>query len=174
MSERYRAGFERIVGDTPEPPKWEQVSAASVQPAGGLVTSTPTRRALVAFAAAVATLVMSGAVVVSVRGGSAPVVGPTVDYTRLSWSNVVELRCLGMQISDNGGFDQATIEIWGPNAQGLLRVDATAPDGWVERLVLERTPIGTPAAESGRIAIGSISTPCSVMQAAWKAQAASG
>jgi len=40
-----------------------------------------------------------------------------------------------MEKVDNGGFGVATIDIWGPDADGLVRIDATAPDGTVERIV---------------------------------------
>lgn len=56
----------------------------------------------------------------------------------------MEMSCQGMDIEDNGGFDSATIEMWGPTSDNLYRLDATAPDGTVERQILETDADGRP------------------------------
>lgn len=135
MDDRYREGFERLLSDMDEPPSWEQVSTRH-----GAPTPVPSRGRglLVAAAAFTVTIVAVGAVVLALAGGSEPVAGPasaTVHHIEISWSQRVDLRCGDMDAVDNGGFGQAEIEIWGPNADGLIRIDATAPDGTVERLI---------------------------------------
>jgi hypothetical protein len=139
MDEQFRTGFDRMLADMPEPPTWEHVSAQRLAPT---VKAGRTRGPLVAVAAFVLTVVALSAGLLMVRGGSEPVGSGTVDYVKLSWSQDVEMRCLGLETVDNGGFDSATIEIWGPNGEGLVRVDATAPDGTVERLIVEPGPFG--------------------------------
>jgi hypothetical protein len=47
-----------------------------------------------------------------------------------------------MKIVDNGGFDDAVVEIWGPNSDNLIRIDTTAPDGTVTRVVVEPSTLG--------------------------------
>lgn len=141
MNDKYRDGFERLLSDMDAAPSWRQVSTQRVAP-----TPAPTRAQrqgrglLVAGAAIVATILVIGAVVLIPGGGLSPVAADTIDYVKLSWSQEVEMRCVDMEIVDNDGFDSATIEIWGPNADGLVRVDVTAPDGTVDRLIADYTP----------------------------------
>lgn len=135
MDDRYREGFERLLSDMDEPPSWEQISTQYATP-----TPVPTRGRglLVAAAAFAVTVVAVGAVILALPGDSEPTAGPvgaTVDYVEISWTQDVELLCVDMEKVDNGGFGLAKVEIWGPNADGLIRVDATAPDGTVERVI---------------------------------------
>jgi hypothetical protein len=67
--------------------------------------------------------------------GSTPAAAATIGHLQLAWHQAVELRCLGMEATDNSGYDRATIDIWGPNADGYVRADITAPDGTVERVI---------------------------------------
>jgi hypothetical protein len=85
---------------------------------------------------------VAAVVVVAVIGGAAwllrgptPVAAATISHVQLAWHQNVELSCLGMEAVDNGGFDRAAIDIWGPNADGYVRADITAPDGTVERVI---------------------------------------
>ena len=144
MNERFREGFDRLLEEMPKAPNWEEVSAERTTP---IAQSPRNRGPLVALAVGLAAVVMVGAVVGFVSGVF-PSAGSddSLDYVRIAWSQDVEMRCVGMEIVDNGGFDQAVIEIWGPNADGLVRVDATAPDGTVERLIAEVS-----ASERGRV-----------------------
>ncbi len=137
MDDQYRDGFERLLSDMDTGPSWRQLSTQHAAP-----TPAPKRRRglLVAVAAFVVTIVAIAAVVLPSGGGPSPVAASTVDYVKLAWSQDVEMRCVDMEIVDNGGFDSATIEIWGPNTDGLIRVDVTAPDGTVDRLITEYTP----------------------------------
>ena len=140
MDDHFRDGFEQLLSDMDEAPSWKQVLTQSV----ALSPAPPQRRGLlVAAAAFVVTIIAVGAVILASGGASSPVAADTVDYVKLAWSQDVELRCVDMEIVDNGGFDRATIEIWGPNADGLIRVDATAPDGTVERIIVDPAPFGS-------------------------------
>lgn len=137
----YRDGFERLLSDMDTAPSWRQVSTQRVSPtptpAGSRVRN---RGLLVAVAAFVVTIVAVGAVVFAGGGAPAPVAASTVEYVKIAWSQDVERRCVDMEIVDTGGFDRATIEIWGPNIEGLVRVDITAPDGSTDRFIGEHTP----------------------------------
>jgi hypothetical protein len=87
-----------------------------------------------------AVVLVAGAALVALRGGQNPAqpANPAnVEYVKLEWSQNFELRCLGMEIVDSGGFDEAVIEMWGPNSDNLIRIDTTAPDGTVTRVVVE-------------------------------------
>jgi len=57
---------------------------------------------------------------------------------RLEWVQELDVACTDMEIVDSGGFDTATVEMWGPTPEGLVRIDMTAPDGAVERLIVEQ------------------------------------
>lgn len=142
MDDQYKEGFDRFLSDMGEPPSWEQVSTqrAAVSPA------RPRRYGLLVAAAAFAvTVVAVGAVALTARGRFEPVAAPiaeTVDHVRIAWTQDVVLRCEDMDTFDNGGAEQATIDIWGPNANGFTRVDAAAPDGTVVRLIYAAAPDG--------------------------------
>ncbi|MCZ7532792.1 MAG: hypothetical protein M5U23_05220 [Acidimicrobiia bacterium] len=127
-------GFERLTADAGQGPEWSQIGA----PAFG-ESKIPERRGglLVGLAVGVVAVMTVGVVALSQTGGGTPVAEPTIEYVKLAWSQETELACIGMDKQDNGGFDNATIEIWGPNADGLVRIDATAPNGAVERIMFE-------------------------------------
>jgi len=140
MDEQFQDGFERMLADMPDGPTWEQVSSHQV-----ITKPVPTRSRgmLIAAAAFIVTIVVVGAVVLVFDGGPdpvAPVAAATVDHVEISWAQNVELRCVGMEKVDNGGYEIAKIEIWGPNTDGFVRVDATAPDGTVERVITTHAP----------------------------------
>ncbi|MEN8114641.1 MAG: hypothetical protein ABFS21_09660, partial [Actinomycetota bacterium] len=135
MDDQYQQGFERLLSDMEEPPMWEQVST---RPASSPVPARRGHGMLVAAAAFAVTIIAVGAVVFAFRGDGAPVVAPTeatIDHIEISWEQTIDLRCEGMDAFDNGGFGEARIDIWGPNADGVVRVDATAPDGTVQTVV---------------------------------------
>ncbi len=138
MDNQFKAGFSQMLTEMSEPPTWERVSTHRLVPE---TKSRRTRGPLVVLASFVVTVAVIVAGVAMIRGGGSDAVGSsTVAYVELAWSQEVELRCQGLESVDNGGFDSATIEIWGPNTQGLIRIDATAPDGTVERLIVEPDP----------------------------------
>ncbi|MEN8114987.1 MAG: hypothetical protein ABFS21_11445, partial [Actinomycetota bacterium] len=136
MDDQYQQGFERLLSDMSEPPEWEQVSTqrVAVPP-----VRSQSHGLLVAAAAFAVTVVAVGAVVFAFRGDGEPVATPaeaTIDHIEVSWSQEVDLQCAGMKVYDNGGAAEARIDIWGPNADGLVRVDATAPNGTVEQFIM--------------------------------------
>lgn len=133
MSNRLRNAFEDLIGRMEEPPSWEEITAPPLRP----WQSDGPGRGWLPFAAAVAAVAVVGVIGVLLAGGERRLAAGTVPYVRIEWTQQVEMRCLGMGIEDNGGFDSATIEIWGPSPEGLHRLDATAPDGTVERQILE-------------------------------------
>lgn len=130
---RFREGFERLLADMPEPPTLHALSIQPVEPR----RSSRLNTGWVAFAMGAAVVLVAGAVLFAIRGGQPPVQARTVQYVKLEWSQHFELRCLGMDIVDNGGFDEAVVEIWGPSSDNLIRIDTTAPDGTVTRVVVE-------------------------------------
>ncbi|MEZ5176621.1 MAG: hypothetical protein R2823_10550 [Acidimicrobiia bacterium] len=147
-------GFERLTADAGDGPDWSELGA----PAFG-TSKTPGRRGglLVGLAVGVVIVMTVGVVALSRTGGGTPVAASAIEYVKLAWSQEAELACVGMDTHDNGGFDDATIEMWGPNADGLVRIDATAPDGMVERILLEYSveegrsePLGTSHEGVGR------------------------
>ena len=132
MSDRLQEAFEDLMDRMEEPPTWAELTAHELRP------TSPTRAgrrwmALSAGVAAVAVLGVLGALVV----GEGRLAAETIPYVRIDWTQEVEMRCQGMDIEDNGGFDSATIEIWGPTSDNFYRLDATAPDGTVERQIIE-------------------------------------
>lgn len=133
MSNRLKSAFEDLIGQMQEPPSWEEITAHPLR------ASKPARpdRGWLPFAAAVAAVAVIGVIGVLLAGGDRRLAAEMVPYVRIDWTQQVEMRCLGMDIEDNGGFDSATIEIWGPTPEGFHRLDATAPDGTVERQILE-------------------------------------
>jgi hypothetical protein len=84
-----------------------------------------------------AVVLVAGGALIALRGGQDPAQAANVEYVKLEWSQHFELRCLGMEIVDNGGFDEAVIEIWGPNSDNLIRMDTTAPDGTITQVIVE-------------------------------------
>lgn len=139
MNNEYKDGFDRLVSSASDGPDWHDLAhppASSPSPKRG-------SGLLVAVSVAVVAAVAVGAVLISRDPSGGVVAAPTVDYVKIAWTQTVEQRCddvsdegIDMSVQDNGGFDEATIEIWGPNSEGLVRIDATAPDGTVERTVL--------------------------------------
>jgi hypothetical protein len=115
-----------------EPPTWSEVSAQHLTAARPVSLTGP----WVALVAGLATVLVVGAVAFLFPGAD-PIGGGSIPYVRLAWTNEVEMRCVDMEIVDNGGFDSAVIEIWGPNQDELYRIDVTAPDGTVERQVVD-------------------------------------
>lgn len=140
MDDRYREGFERLLSDMDDPPSWEQISTQHATPAP---VPTRGRGLLVAAAAFAVTIVAIGAVVLALASGSEPVAAPiedTVAYVEISWDRDIDFQCGDLQTVDNGGYDHAKVEVWGPNADDLLRVDVTAPDGSIDRLITTFDP----------------------------------
>lgn len=133
MSNRLKSAFEDLIGQMPEPPSWDEITAHPLR------ASKPARpdRGWLPFAAAAAAVAVIAVTGVLLAGGDRRLAAEMLPYVRIDWTQQVQMRCLGMDIEDNGGFDSATIEIWGPTPEGLHRLDATAPDGTVERQILE-------------------------------------
>jgi hypothetical protein len=139
MNDLFRSAYADIIERSPEPPSWSEITTHTVR-------LTPTPRSNGPAMAAVAALV-----VVALFGGAAwllrsptPAAAATIGHLQLAWHQEVELRCLGMEAGDNGGYDRATIDIWGPNSDGYVRADITAPDGTVERVIEQFDHTGLP------------------------------
>jgi hypothetical protein len=132
MSDRVSEAFESLMSQMEEPPTWSEVSAQQLTAARPVSLTGP----WVALLAGLATVLVVGAVAF-LFPGTDPTGGGSIPYVRLAWTNEVEMRCVGMETVDNGGFDSAVIEIWGPNEEAFYRVDVTAPDGTVERKVVD-------------------------------------
>lgn len=134
MDEQFRDGFDRMLSDVPDGPSWQDVGSGVPQPTGKRFRS---RGPLVALAAFLITIVAVGGGLLALIGRSKQTTpaAATVDHIELSWAQDVVLRCVDMEKTDNEGFGVAKIDIWGPNSDGLVRIDATAPDGTVERIV---------------------------------------
>jgi hypothetical protein len=115
-----------------EPPTWNEVSAQQLTAARPVSLTGP----WVALLAGLATVLVVGAVAFLFPSAD-PIGGGSIPYVRLAWSQEVEMRCIGMETIDDGGFDSAVIEIWGPNEEAFYRVDVTAPDGTVERQIVD-------------------------------------
>lgn len=138
MSDRVREAFAALLEEMEEPPAWQDIRVHEARPQPALRRYRPIWVAAAAFVAVLA----FGAVGI-LRSNTEPA-SVTVPYVQLDWSNQVEMRCEGMDIVDNGGFETATIEIWGPTADNIFRVDATAPDGTVETLVVHMNETSRP------------------------------
>jgi hypothetical protein len=97
---------------------------------------------MAATGAAALVLVVVGAF--GLLGGGGPDLaapdGATIDYVKLEYTSTINPVCEGGEIIDNGGFDEATIEIWGPNSDDLTLMVATFPDGSTERMMVEGDP----------------------------------
>lgn len=139
MSDRLKDAFEDLIEQMEEPPAWEEITTHQLRPA------SPTRpaRRWMAFAAGVAAVAVIG-LLSALLAGEGRLAADTIPYVRIDWTQEVELRCQGMDIEDNGGFDSATIDIWGPTSDNVYRLDATAPDGKVERQIVEIGADGRP------------------------------
>lgn len=130
MNDLFRSAYTDILDRSPEPPSWSDITTHRVRPAPPRHNNGP----VLAAAAALAVVAVLGGVAWLLRGSS-PVAAGAVTHVQLAWHQDVELRCLGMETVDNGGFDRATIDIWGPDADGYVRADITAPDGSAERVI---------------------------------------
>jgi hypothetical protein len=134
MSNRVSESFESLMSQMQEPPTWNEVSAQQLTATRPVSLNGP----WIALVAGLATVLVIGAVVFLFPGAD-PIGGGSIPYVRLAWSQEVDMRCIGMETIDDGGFDSAVIEIWGPNRQEFYRIDVTAPDGTVERLLVDAT-----------------------------------
>ena len=132
MSNRVSESFESLMSQMEEPPTWSEVSAQQLTAARPVSLTGP----WVALVAGLATVLVVGAVAFLFPGAD-PIGGGSIPYVRLAWTNEVEMRCVDMEIVDNGGFDSAVVEIWGPSQEEMYRIDVTAPDGTVERRVVD-------------------------------------
>ncbi|GEM_PF-2714382 len=134
MSERFRNAFQTLVERSPAPPEWEE-----------LVVPAPRRSRYrgpliaVGAAAAVLTVVGVGVWLFPGVGGVGPAAAE-IDFVRVGFSQQVTLVCEGGAVSDNGGFDEATIDVYGPNADDRWRVDVTFPTGVVQSFLYEGGP----------------------------------
>lgn len=70
-------------------------------------------------------------------------VGPMVGYVKITWDLQVDVDCQGRETVDNGGFDSAVIEVWGPTPDGRFRSDITAPNGQVETVIVDLAADGS-------------------------------
>lgn len=134
MSNRVSESFESMMSQMEEPPTWDEVSAQTLTVTRSVSLTGP----WIAVVAGLATILVVGAVAFLFPGGD-PIGSGSIPYVRLAWSQDVELRCVGMETIDSGGYDSAVIEIWGPNQEDLYRIDVTAPDGSVERVIVDWT-----------------------------------
>jgi hypothetical protein len=133
--ERFKEIFRRLTSETPDPPAFSDLETHRAKP----VAPIPLKPWMAATGAAALVLVVVGAF--GLLGGGGPdLAAPdenTIDYIKLEYSATVNPVCEGGEIIDNGGFDQATIEIWGPNSDDLTLMLATFPDGSTERVMVE-------------------------------------
>jgi hypothetical protein len=136
--DRFREVFSRITAETPDAPAFSDLETHQATPAAPMRF----KPWMAATAAAVLVLVVVG--LFGLLGGGGPdLAAPdedTIDYVRLEYSATVNAVCGGGEINDNGGFDQATIEIWGPNSNDLTLMVLTFPDGSTERTIVEGEP----------------------------------
>jgi hypothetical protein len=136
--DRFKDAFRRITAETPDAPAFPDLETHRATP----LTPIRFKPWMAATGAAVLVLVVVGAF--GMLGGGGPdLAAPdenTIDYVKLEYSATVDPVCEGGEIIDNGGFDQATIEIWGPNSDDLTLMVATFPDGSTERMVVEGDP----------------------------------
>lgn len=132
-----KSAFEDIVDETPLAPPWEVATRQHAR----LTRVEPRRSHLTALGVAAVLAVVAGSIAVFTAFSGTPSnnAGATIDYVKLRWSQEVVMVCEGMTIVDDEGWDEATIEMWGPDGDGLVRMDLTAPDGSVERYIYEPT-----------------------------------
>lgn len=136
MDELFSKAFGRLSHGAPEGPDFESLAP------GGRVDSLPGRRTPpVLIGAGIVGL----AVVIALplmwwvgRNESPPATEEDmIPYVRIHWRVEAEHECPdGLPIEDNGGFEEAVVEMWGPTSDGYLRIDATVPDGTVEQVVI--------------------------------------
>lgn len=132
--DRFREVFRRLVARAPEPPAFKDLEThqASRRPAARF-------QPWMAAVAAGALVLLIG--IVGAMGGGGPDLaapdGTTVAYSRIEYSVSIEAVCEGGEVRDNGGFDDVTIEFWGPNRDELTAIVATFPDGSTEKTVVE-------------------------------------
>lgn len=136
MSEqRFKEIFRRITAETPDAPAFSDLETHHAKPAAPI----PLKPWMAAVGAAALVLVVVGAF--GLLGGGGPdLAAPdenTMDYVKLEYSATVNPVCEGGEIIDNGGFDQAIIEVWGPNTDHVTLMVATFPDGSTERMITE-------------------------------------
>ena len=132
MSSRFADGFGRILGSIEEPPSWESLhDGKRLRPVRTGVGGGLKRAVLALFAV----LVVGFGGLWLARGGPGDVASGDLNYVRLEWIQELDVACTG-DVVDNGGFDSATVEMWGPTPEGLVRIDTTAPDGTVEREIV--------------------------------------
>lgn len=70
-------------------------------------------------------------------------VGPMVGYVKITWEQHIDVDCQGRETVDNGGFDSAVIETWGPTPEDRFRSDITAPNGRVETVIVDLAADGS-------------------------------
>ncbi|MEX0795536.1 MAG: PASTA domain-containing protein [Acidimicrobiia bacterium] len=140
MSEdRFKEAFRRITAETPDAPAFSDLETHRAKPAAPIRF----KPWMAAVGAAALVLVVVGAF--GLLGGGGPdLAAPdedTIDYIKLEYSSDANLVCQNSEGSDNGGFDTATIEIYGPNSENLTLMVATFPGGSTERMVVEGDPM---------------------------------
>jgi len=133
--ERFKEIFRRLTSETPDPPAFSDLETHRAKPAAPIRL----KPWMAAVGAAALVLVVVGAF--GLLGGGGPdLAAPdesTIDYIKLEYSSSVNLVCEGGELVDNGGFDEATIEIWGPNSDDLTLMVVMFPDGSTERMIVE-------------------------------------
>jgi hypothetical protein len=136
--DRFREVFRRITAATPDAPAFSDLETHHAKPAAPIRL----KPWMAATGAAVLVLVVVG--LFGLLGGGGPdLAAPddaTIAYVKLEYSATVNPVCEGGEIVDNGGFDEATIEIWGPNSDDLTLMVTTFPDGSTERSIVEGEP----------------------------------
>ncbi len=136
--ERFKEVFRRLTAETPDPPAFSDLETQRAKPAAPIRL----KPWMAAVGAAVVVLVVVGAF--GLLGGGGPdLAAPdedTINYVKLEYTSTVNPVCEGGEIIDNGGFDQATIEVWGPNSDDLTLMVVTFPDGSTERTMVEGKP----------------------------------
>ena len=136
--DRFREIFNRITSETPQPPAFSDLEIHQATPKA----SAPFKPWMVAAGVSLLVMVVVGALGLIREGGSdlaAPDDG-LIDYVKLEYTSSAEPVCEGGIIIDNGGFNEAIIEIWGPNSDDLTLMVATFPDGSTERTIMEGDP----------------------------------
>ena len=139
MSEdRFKEVFRRLTSETPEPPRFADLETVTAKPSARRWL-TP----LLAAAGAAALVLVVVGLFGALGGGGPDLASPDdelIDYVRIEHQLTAEPECeIGSPV-DNGGFDRATIEIWGPTSEDQWLMEATFPDGSTERMVVEGDP----------------------------------
>ncbi len=137
MTDRFRTAFDTLVDRAPQPPAWDEIPQSSAV-RDRRATTGPLRAVL----AALVLVVTFGGVAWVVRGiGGNEAAATSIDLVELTWSQEVTLICEGGDIVDNGGFDDATIKMYGPSPDEFWRVEALFPDGSTVVFVYEGSTI---------------------------------